>query len=93
MWNIYIDRSARIDHQGVGFTLKSPSGVEFAYALKYDFHVCNNESEYESLLVGLRMALAMKMDQLIVHGDSQIAYRHITGMFEAKKDNMKKYLY
>ncbi|KAI5682874.1 hypothetical protein M9H77_04102 [Catharanthus roseus] len=67
----------------------SPIGAEFAYALKYSFPISNNESE--ALLAGLRMALAINMEQLIIHGDSKFVYNHIIGTFEAKEDNMKKY--
>lgn len=65
--------------------------MEFVDALKYNFHVSNNELEYDALLVGLCMVLAMNMDQLIIYEDSQIIYGHITGVFEAKEDNMEKY--
>lgn len=43
------------------------------------------------LLVGFRMALVMNIDQLIIWGDLKIVYGHITSIFEAKEDNMKKY--
>ncbi|KAI5650727.1 hypothetical protein M9H77_36732 [Catharanthus roseus] len=69
----------------------SPTGIEFVYALKYYFPINNSESEYEALLSGLRMALAMNMDQLTTHGDSQIVYGHVTRTFEVREDNMKKY--
>lgn len=90
-WSLYIDGSTGTDHQGVGIILKSPTGIEFVYALKYYFPINNSESEYEALLSGLRMALAMNMDQLTTHGDSQIVYGHVTRTFEVREDNMKKY--
>lgn len=45
-------------------------GTEFMNTIKYIFHASNNESEYETLLAGLQMALTMNLDQLIIHGDS-----------------------
>lgn len=46
------------------FVLKNLDGAE----LKYNFKASNNESEYEVLLVGIRMALALNVDHLIIHG-------------------------
>lgn len=78
-------------HQGAGFILTNPHETEFVYALKYNFHESNNEPEYEALYAGLGMALAINVDQLIIHGDSQIVHVHVTGMFAAKEANMRKY--
>lgn len=61
------------------------------FALKYNFHPSNNELEYEALLAGVCIALRMNVDQLIIHGDSQIVHKHITGMFEVKENNIKNY--
>lgn len=76
---MYIDGSAGQKHKAAGFILKSPKGTEFAYALKYNFPVSNNESEYKVLLAGIRMALAMNVDQLIIRGDSKVFYGYVTG--------------
>lgn len=67
---LYVDGFAGKEHQGAGFVFKNPNGTELAYALKYNFHSSNNESEYEVLLAGLRMTLTINVDQLIIHGDS-----------------------
>nr|GEV04985.1 reverse transcriptase domain-containing protein [Tanacetum cinerariifolium] len=37
-----------------GLVLRSPSGHDYMYALKFDFEASNNESEYKALLAGLR---------------------------------------
>lgn len=65
--------------------------MELAYALKYDFSFSNNEFEYEALLAGLHMAFAMNIEQLIIRGDSQVVYGHVTRSFETKEDNMKEH--
>lgn len=64
---------------------------ELAYALKYEFTASNNESKYEALIAGLRMALAMNMEQLIICGDYKVVFGHVTGSLKAKEDNMRKY--
>ncbi|GJZ45608.1 reverse transcriptase domain-containing protein [Tanacetum coccineum] len=39
-----------------GLILTDPEGVEFAYALRFQFEATNNEAEYEALIAGLRIA-------------------------------------
>lgn len=40
-------------HKGARFVLEDAHDIEFAYTLKYNFPVSNNELEYEAILVGL----------------------------------------
>ncbi|GJX98593.1 reverse transcriptase domain-containing protein [Tanacetum coccineum] len=37
-------------------TSRIPEGVEFTYALRFQFEATNNEAEYEALIAGLRIA-------------------------------------
>lgn len=64
---------------------------ELAYVLKYAFTANNNELEYKALIEGLRMALALNVEQFIIRGDSKVVFRHIIGSFEAKENHIKKY--
>lgn len=82
---------SRIATQRSRIHLEGSSGTKFAYALKYNFSVSNNESEYKALIVRLRMTLAMSIEQLIIRGDSKVVFGHTTGSFEANEENMKKY--
>nr|GEV21184.1 reverse transcriptase domain-containing protein [Tanacetum cinerariifolium] len=38
--------------QGAGLILTNPEGVEFTYALRFQFAASNNEAKYEALIVG-----------------------------------------
>nr|GEX99996.1 reverse transcriptase domain-containing protein [Tanacetum cinerariifolium] len=40
---------------GAGLILTNPEGVEFTYALRFQFAASNNEAEYEALVAGLRI--------------------------------------
>lgn len=52
--------------------------------LNTTFPVCNNDSEYEAHVVGLCIAVAMNVDQIIIQGDPKVVYDHIMGSFEDK---------
>ncbi|GJZ68577.1 reverse transcriptase domain-containing protein [Tanacetum coccineum] len=51
--------SSCVDRSGAGLILISPKGTEFTYTLRFQFTAFNNESEYEALIAGLRIAAQM----------------------------------
>nr|GEZ32817.1 reverse transcriptase domain-containing protein [Tanacetum cinerariifolium] len=56
---LFTDGSSCVDGSGVGIILTSPNGMEFTYALRFQFTASNNEAEYEALIAGLRIATQM----------------------------------
>lgn len=71
-WTPNTDRSTMEHTKGVGFMLEDPKGHQYAYAMKFLFHVSNNEAEYEALLEALPKAKSLKLMHLIVRSDSQV---------------------
>ncbi|KAI5658483.1 hypothetical protein M9H77_27276 [Catharanthus roseus] len=71
-WILNTDEYTGPHTRGVGFTLEDPQGQQYAYAIKFLFHVSNNKAKYEALLVGLRMARSLKLTHLLVRNDSQV---------------------
>nr|GEX48623.1 hypothetical protein [Tanacetum cinerariifolium] len=55
-WTLFTDGSSCVDGSGAGLVLTNPEGVEFTYALRFQFAASNNKAEYEALVVGLRIA-------------------------------------
>ncbi|GJR73268.1 reverse transcriptase domain-containing protein [Tanacetum coccineum] len=53
-WTLFTDESSCVDGCRAGVILTDPEGVEFTYALRFQFETTNNESEYEVLIAGLR---------------------------------------
>jgi len=56
--------------------------------IPYSFSVLKiysyNMTEYEALIIGLKLALEMRIDQLEVFGDSQLIIRQINGHHEVR---------
>ena len=48
-WVLFTDGSSCVDGSGAGLILTNPEGVEFTYALRFEFTATNNEAEYEAL--------------------------------------------
>ncbi|GJS35105.1 reverse transcriptase domain-containing protein [Tanacetum coccineum] len=56
LWILFTDGSSCVDGSGAGLILTNPEGAEFTYTLRFRFDATNNESEYEALIAGLRIA-------------------------------------
>ncbi|GJR75677.1 reverse transcriptase domain-containing protein, partial [Tanacetum coccineum] len=70
----------------------SPEGIEFTYALRFQFTAFNNKAEYEALIAGLRIAAQMGVHNLHVSVDSKLVANQNLGTYIAKEENMVKYL-
>ena len=64
--------------------------IECAVCLQ--FPTTNNEAEYEALLTGLDLAKATEATSIIIRSDFQVIIRHVNEDYEAKGEQMKKYL-
>lgn len=47
-------------------------GVSIPYSFKLDFPCTNNNAKYEALLLGLKVAIELKFEHLLIYGDSQL---------------------
>nr|GEU70962.1 reverse transcriptase domain-containing protein [Tanacetum cinerariifolium] len=91
-WTLFTDGSSCVDGSGAGLILTNLEGVEFTYALRFQFAASNNEAEYEALVAGLRIATQMGVKNIQVNVDSKLIANQVLGTYMAKEDNMIKYL-
>ncbi|GKD86741.1 reverse transcriptase domain-containing protein [Tanacetum coccineum] len=91
-WILFTDGSSCVDGLGAGLILTYPEGMEFTYALRFEFTATNNEAEYEALIAGLRIAARMGVRNLEANVDSRLVANHVLGEYVAKEDNMVQYL-
>ena len=74
-WTINVDGASRQTRAGIGLQLTSPTGERIEHAVQLGFSATNNESKYEAVIAGLKLALAMGDDNLLVQSDSQLVFR------------------
>ena len=92
IWKISVDGASNAQGSGAGLILTSPEGIDIEYALRFGFHVSNNEAEYEAVIAGLNLAYSLEVDQLEVYSDSQLVVRQIEDTYEAKSGRIILYL-
>ena len=87
-WTLRVDEASRSSGSGVGLLLQSPMGEQLEQAIRLGFPASNNEVEYEAILFGLDLALALSVSKLRVYNDSQLVVRHMQEEYGAKDERM-----
>ncbi|GJR78611.1 reverse transcriptase domain-containing protein [Tanacetum coccineum] len=91
-WTLFTDSLSCVDGCEAGVILMNPEGIEFAYALRFQFKATNNEAEYEALIAGLWIAKKMGVQNLQVNVDSKLVVNQVNETYIAKETDMVKYL-
>ncbi|GJR22194.1 reverse transcriptase domain-containing protein [Tanacetum coccineum] len=69
-WKLFTDGASSSDGLGAELMLVNPEGKEYMYALRFEFETTNNEAKYEALIVGLRIAKEMQIQELNKKADA-----------------------
>jgi ribonuclease HI len=84
---MYFDGSLKLEGAGAGVNLISPTSEQLKYILQIFWKVSNNESEYEALLHGLRLATSLGIKRLLVYGDSAVVINQVNKSWDRKLEN------
>ena len=87
-----VDGVSRSSGSEVGLLLQSSTWEHLEQAIRLGFPASNNEAEYETILSGLDLVLALSVSKLRIYSDSQLVVRHIQEEYEAKDARMARYL-
>lgn len=80
-WHAWFDGATKETNpglRGIGGLLKGPAGERIEIAEELG-HGTNNEAEYAALMAVLDAAIAAKVQNLVVYGDSQLVVRQVNG--------------
>ncbi|KAG9458214.1 hypothetical protein H6P81_002722 [Aristolochia fimbriata] len=84
-WEMYFDGAARRSGAGAGVLFISPNKDLLPYSFVLTQTCSNNEAEYQAILLGLGMAVEIKLPQLHIYGDLALVIKQLSGEFEVKK--------
>ncbi|KAK0574767.1 hypothetical protein LWI29_028755 [Acer saccharum] len=82
----------RTHGSGAGIVITTPEGDTVECAMRFDFKATNNQAEYEALLAGLRVCIALGADELEVYSDSQVVVHQVLDEYQAREEHMIAYL-
>ncbi|GKU97081.1 hypothetical protein SLEP1_g10263 [Rubroshorea leprosula] len=91
-WTLYVNGASSSKGSGAGALLIGPEGYRSEHALKFNFDATNNMAEYEALLLGLQLALELKINAIQVYSDSQLVVNQINSICEVVDPIMVKYV-
>ncbi|XP_057718370.1 uncharacterized protein LOC130932921 [Arachis stenosperma] len=91
-WKLYFDGSKHKDGVGVGILIISPEGFpsEFLFELKYP--CSNNVTEYDALILGLKILIDKGALEVRILGDSQLVLKQLSKEFKCNNETLQKYL-
>ncbi|GKV07083.1 hypothetical protein SLEP1_g18889 [Rubroshorea leprosula] len=89
---LYVDGASSSKGSGAGALLLGPEGYRSEHALKFNFDATNNMAEYETLLLGLQLALQLQISVIQVYSDSQLVVNQINSICEVVDPVMVKYV-
>ncbi|XP_077231532.1 uncharacterized protein LOC143864659 [Tasmannia lanceolata] len=92
LWEVYVDGSSNRSGSGAGLVLTRPDDFVLNYALRFGFRASNNEAEYEALIAGMNLTIQARAQRLKAYCDSQLVVCQIQGEYEAREEQMVKYL-
>ncbi|KAM2145827.1 hypothetical protein ACFX1R_049339 [Malus domestica] len=91
-WSLYVDGSSNQQGCRARLVLMTLDKVAMEYALRFKFKASNNETEYEALLAGLRLAKHFGVKRIDIFHDSQLVVNKVTNNFDDKDSSMAAYL-
>ncbi|XP_050290277.1 uncharacterized protein LOC126728512 [Quercus robur] len=91
-WRVYVDGAANQRGAGLGLVLISPKEVIIEKSLRLGFSATNNESEYETLIMGMSMVQKMGGKAVKLFSDSRLVVGQLRGELEARDPRMQGYM-
>nr|KYP42511.1 Uncharacterized protein Mb2253c family [Cajanus cajan] len=90
-WVLRVDGSSNNQGSGAGIILEGPTGLALEQSLRFAFKASNNQAEYEALLVGLRLAREVGVQNLLCWTDSKVVSEQVNENFQVKDAQLLKY--
>ncbi|XP_070002674.1 uncharacterized protein [Nicotiana sylvestris] len=92
-WRMFFDGVANFKGVGIRAVLELEIGQHYLVSTKLRFPCTNSMAEYEACILGLRLAIDMNVQELLVIGDSDFLVHHILGKWATKNTKILPYLY
>jgi ribonuclease HI len=73
---------------GVGIVLVSLGKIVHPHAIILEFACTNHEEEYEALIRGMILSQELKIEHIIVTGNSKLVINQVTQRYKIKKERL-----
>jgi len=89
--SIYVDGAARGNPgiAGIGIAIKDAEGKNIRQLYKFIGQTTNNIAEYTALIYALQEALILGLKDIVIHSDSELLVKQLTGEYKVKNLSLK----
>jgi ribonuclease HI len=91
VWKMFFDGASSREGVGAGVVFISPTQETISLSCKLEFETTNNVAEYEALVLGLRAAKDMNIEELAVFGDAELIVHQVRNLYQAKHPRLRAY--
>jgi ribonuclease HI len=91
VWKMFFDGACSREGAGAGVFFVSPTQETVSLSYKLEFETTNNVAEYEALVLGLRAAREMGIQEIAVFGDAELVVQQIRSAYQAKHPRLRNY--
>jgi ribonuclease HI len=88
---MFFDGASSKEGVGAGVVFISPTQETISLSYKLEFETTNNVAEYEALVLGLRAAKDMDIEELAVFGDAKLIVHQVKNMYQFKHPILRTY--
>ncbi|XP_070046612.1 uncharacterized protein [Nicotiana tomentosiformis] len=90
---MFFDGATNFKGVGIGAVLVSETGQHYPVSAKLSFPCTNNMAEYETCILGLRLAIDMNVQELLAIGDLDLLVHQALGEWATKNIKILPYLH
>jgi ribonuclease HI len=91
IWKMFFDGASSREGVGAGVIFVSPTQETISLSYKLEFEITNNVIEYEALILGLRAAKDMGIEEITVFGEAELIFHQIKNIYQAKHPRLRAY--
>jgi ribonuclease HI len=91
VWKMFFDRASSSEGVGAGVVFVSPCQETISLSYKLEFEATNNVGEYEALVLGLRAAKEMGIEEVAVFGDAELIIQQVINAYQTKHPRLRSY--
>ncbi|XP_075103650.1 uncharacterized protein LOC142178224 [Nicotiana tabacum] len=88
---MFFNGSACRNGAGAGVVLVPPDRQVLPFSFVLGETCSNNAAEYQALIIGLEMALDLKILQLEIYSDSKLIINQLLRIYNVKKEDLLPY--
>jgi ribonuclease HI len=89
---MFFDGASSKEGAGAGVVFISPTQEIISLSYKLEFETTNNVAEYEALVLGLRDAKDMRIEELTMFGDAELIVQQVKNLYQDKHPRLRTYI-